>query len=250
MKYLYAGIVFCISMVLYMIKRAFENNLVTHEIKLRETPMYNPLKILFISDIHRRKINAGWFSSLPEVDLVLIGGDITEKGVPFERVKRNAALLSNAGEAYFVFGNNDEEIDKEQLISILKNEGIRILENDSAVLENHNHIVLAGIGDINYLKDDLDKTFSGIEHEEVILLSHDPRVTGKLMHTPYQNQTKLILCGHTHGGQIRIFGFGPYEKGRVIKHHHYTQLISNGYGTTLLPMRLGAKSEVHLIHIC
>ncbi|MFB1080799.1 metallophosphoesterase [Jeotgalibacillus sp. JSM ZJ347] len=249
MKYLYTGIVFCIAFGFYMIKKAFENNLVTHHIKLDDTDMERPLKILFISDIHRRKIPEKWFSSLPDVDLVLIGGDITEKGVPYDRIAHNAALLSSAGDTYFVYGNNDEEVNKEKLGTLLKEKGINILENDAEVLQSHSNIVIAGIGDINYQKDDLQHTLGMIGDQKVILLSHDPRVTKKMKQVAEAEKVKLVLCGHTHGGQIRIFGFGPYQKGRLTKTAKFTKLVSNGYGTTVIPMRLGAKPEVHLIQI-
>ncbi|WP_404403560.1 metallophosphoesterase [Jeotgalibacillus malaysiensis] len=247
MKYLYAGIVFCLSIGLLMIKRAFENNLITHHIKLNDASTFPPLKVLFISDIHRRKIPEKWFRSLPGADLILIGGDMTEKGVPYERVQYNASLIAKAGKAYFVFGNNDEEVNKRKLTEIIEAEGITVLENESDIINDQ--IAIAGIGDINYQKDDLLKALSNVGEKDVILLSHDPRVTRKLSDVKHANQVRVILCGHTHGGQIRVMGFGPYQKGRLIKHQQYTQLISNGYGTTLIPMRLGAKSEVHLLTI-
>ena len=62
-------------------------------------------------------------------------------------------------------------------------------------------------------------------------------------------ELSLLLSGHTHGGQIHLFGFSPYEKGRLKKENDLTVLISNGYGTTGVPLRLGAKAETHLISI-
>ncbi|TFE03108.1 metallophosphoesterase [Jeotgalibacillus salarius] len=248
MKYVYTAAGFFIAIGLLMIKRAFENNLVTHKIKICEEPLKQPLKVLFISDIHRRKISAQWFSSLPEVDIVLIGGDITERGVPYERVRHNAALLSHAGKAYFVFGNNDEEVNKNKLTSILEKEGIVVLENDSIEIESHQHISIAGVGDVNYQQDNLNLALNDIKGENIILLSHDPRITRKLTNVSEASKVRVVLSGHTHGGQIRFFGFGPYDKGGLVHHHQFSQLISNGYGTTLIPMRLGAKSEIHLIH--
>ncbi|AJD91328.1 hypothetical protein JMA_20110 [Jeotgalibacillus malaysiensis] len=247
MKYIYTGFIFFLSLGLWMLKRAYENNLVTHKVHINNDSIHRPLTILFISDIHRRKIPEQWFRSLPDADLVLIGGDMTEKGVSYDRVKANAALLAEAGNAYFVFGNNDEEVDKNRLSGILKGAGITVLENESVVLDDH--YALSGIGDINYRKDDLNAAFKEVGNRNVILLSHDPRVARKLAGAERSDQIRLILSGHTHGGQIRIFGFGPYEKGQLIKKDHYTQLISNGYGTTVIPMRLGAKSEVHLLKI-
>ncbi|KIL48958.1 hypothetical protein KP77_21690 [Jeotgalibacillus alimentarius] len=249
MKYLLVALSMIVSMCLFMFKRAFENNLVTHEVKLNNQKKYNPVNMLFISDIHRRSVSEKWLMSLPETDIAVIGGDITEKGVSYEKVRKNAALIASNKKTYFVFGNNDEEVDKTLLTDILENEGITVLENESVKCHLNEGLVIAGVGDINYQKDDIKKTMADIHDEDVILLSHDPRITKKLNQITNASNIKLILSGHTHGGQIRFFGFGPYQKGRMERKPQYAHLISNGFGTTLLPLRLGAKSEVHLIRI-
>ncbi|MFP3472451.1 hypothetical protein R0J90_20570, partial [Micrococcus sp. SIMBA_144] len=57
----------------------------------------------------------------------------------------------------------------------------------------------------------------------------------------------LMISGHTHGGQIRLFGWGLYKKGRLENLPETTLLVSNGYGTTAIPLRLGAPAETHLL---
>ena len=69
----------------------------------------------------------------------------------------------------------------------------------------------------------------------------------------------LALCGHTHGGQVTLLGFAPYTASRrglrygnhyrsgEIEEHGVTVLVSNGVGTTWLPLRLGARAQYHLI---
>ena len=56
-----------------------------------------------------------------------------------------------------------------------------------------------------------------------------------------------MLAGHLHGGQIRIGPIGIYEKGSYRLKENRAELISNGFGTTGVPLRLGAKSECHII---
>ncbi|WP_227395255.1 metallophosphoesterase [Jeotgalibacillus aurantiacus] len=250
MKYLVWAAACTAGLAAFMTKKAFENNLIYHDIQLEDTPLKKPVKALFISDLHRRKIPIRWAESLPEADLVFIGGDVTEQGVPWSFVEHNARILSELAPCYFVYGNNDEEVEKTRLTGILEAYGITILENRAVLYQNEHSegIWIAGIGDITYRKDNLDTTLRQIDGGPVILLSHDPRVVNKLnpfAHSP----VNLILSGHTHGGQVRIFGKGPYEKGGLFPIHSGHQLISNGYGTSFLPIRLGAEPEVHYINI-
>ena len=58
-----------------------------------------------------------------------------------------------------------------------------------------------------------------------------------------------MLAGHTHGGQIRIGKYGLQEKGSFRMKQGRAKLISNGYGTSTLPLRLGAAPECHVIEI-
>ncbi|MHC8522406.1 hypothetical protein ACPJHQ_15660 [Rossellomorea sp. H39__3] len=79
-----------------------------------------------------------------------------------------------------------------------------------------------------------------------ILLSHDPSLSADLVST---DGIDLMLSGHTHGGQIRLFGWGLYPKSGVDRLPAVTRMTSAGYGTSLLPLRLGAKAETHVVTI-
>ena len=58
---------------------------------------------------------------------------------------------------------------------------------------------------------DLKRAVSSIEPDQLtILLSHNPDV---IYYVDEESKVDLILSGHTHGGQIRLFNFGMYELG-------------------------------------
>ncbi|MFP3813646.1 serine/threonine protein phosphatase, partial [Bacillus sp. SIMBA_005] len=59
----------------------------------------------------------------------------------------------------------------------------------------------------------------------------------------------LMIGGHLHGGQIRVGPYGVHPQGSYRQREGVMTLVSNGYGTTLLPLRLGAKPECHIIDI-
>ena len=62
--------------------------------------------MFFISDIHRRKIDdklLAKIQSAHEIDVVIIGGDLAEKGVPLTRIAKNIRKLAQLGR-YFMCG--------------------------------------------------------------------------------------------------------------------------------------------------
>ena len=85
-----------------------------------------------------------------------------------------------------------------------------------------------------------------------ILLAHEPdkfRVVPK--------RIGLTLSGHTHGGQVRLFGYSPvtpsdygnrYAYGHVVEDGR-NLIVSGGLGTSMLPVRFGVPPEVVLVEM-
>lgn len=241
-------LIFCIILIipLWMIKLAFENNILKKELR---TTQLDDVTVFFITDIHKRKIPNKFFQKLQQekIDFVFIGGDLAEKNVPISRIERNLSLLTQLGPTYFVMGNNDYELDLHLLESTLKKYNITILNNGiTTLVSKTNTINLIGLDELKHSRQKLEKTLFQLPSNEnyTILLCHNPVI---LAFIKEEDPIDLIICGHTHGGQIRFFGYGLYKQGGWEKMKNKTVLVSNGYGTTLLPMRLGAKVQTHLI---
>ncbi|XRG79202.1 metallophosphoesterase [Rossellomorea sp. GAMAL-10_SWC] len=236
-------------LLVYMFIEAHMNIVRKHEISFSNTLLEKPIRIFFISDIHRRKIDSSIIKRMSnQVDLVIIGGDLLEKGVPLARIAQNIRKLSSLGEVYFVWGNNDIEMEKKDLVTIFNKWNVTVLKNASVTI---NHLqrewAIIGVDDLKTGKVDLDLAFQGVKQNAFkLLVSHNPRI---LKFLKKEHGVSLVLSGHTHGGQIRIFGFGPYEKGKTHVYNSMTQIISNGYGTTSIPLRLNARPETHYIVI-
>src|SRR5699024_10214274 len=83
---------------------------------------FNDFRVFFISDIHRRHVYERTLRSIKEdINVIIIGGDITEKGVPLERTKENLEKLKKWNlPIYFVWGNNDYEEDTEEHYHLLE----------------------------------------------------------------------------------------------------------------------------------
>lgn len=234
--------------ILYMVKEAFSNRVLDHHLHFNDHANFSSVRIFFISDIHRRTIAERIISeALGKTDIVIIGGDLTEENVPLSRVKRNLEKLSQLGPIYFVWGNNDYEGDINKFEALLLGQNVLILKNNATthMTDKGVKVNLIGIDDLAQGEPDLERAIKQAETNGLrLLLSHNPTIIDSISES---HNIQLVLSGHTHGGQIRFLGFGMYENGGIKKVGNTLLFVSNGYGTTALPFRLGAKAQTHLI---
>jgi predicted MPP superfamily phosphohydrolase len=142
--------------------------------------------------------------------------------------------------------------------------GIPVYENDAVRLTKAGRpFWLAGLGDqLAYLParrfrpvrrigvDDLTTTLGKVTDDApVILLAHEPDVA---MRVP--GRVALQLSGHTHGGQVRLFGWSPVVPSRygdqLAYGHTRTNcdvVVSGGLGCSIMPFRLGVPPEIVLV---
>lgn len=67
-----------------------------------------------------------------------------------------------------------------------------------------------------------------------------------------KEKADIILSGHTHGGQLNLFGFAPFVPSRYGSKYRYGLkeaqngriYISSGLGGVVFPMRFMAKPEI------
>ena len=91
------------------------------------------------------------------------------------------------------------------------------------------------------------------ERDFTLLLAHNPETAERARRSC--DAVDLIVAGHTHGGQVRLPGWGPVERKSAIydaglRRRPWTQVYtSRGVGSTLLPVRFGAPPEVALIEL-
>jgi predicted MPP superfamily phosphohydrolase len=141
--------------------------------------------------------------------------------------------------------------------------GIPVYENDARRLTKAGRpFWLAGLGDqLAYLParrfrpvrrigvDDLAATLAKVSDDApVILLAHEPDVA---MRVPAR--VALQLSGHTHGGQVRLFGWSPVVPTRYDKFAYGHSrancdvVVSGGLGCSIMPFRLGVPPEIVLV---
>ena len=236
----------------YMNKLAKQDTLNEVTLEFDDFPSGDKISLFFISDVHRRKISDSLMAAaMGKVDFVLIGGDLTEKGVPLERVRENLQKLKILGPVYFIWGNNDYEADVRELDALFMDMGVKVLADEGVLFETNDGGIINLLGIDYYEPEDrlegLKRVMDGSSEGAFrILASHTPLIEEEIS---AEDEIRLVLSGHTHGGQIRLFGYGPYRLGGIHYSGESVVFTSNGYGTSGVPLRLGAKPEVHIIHL-
>lgn len=247
MNYIIFLVVLIFVLFGYMIKLAFENNVLHHRMTLEGKE--EKIRIFFISDVHNRKINEKMLQTIEKpVHAVIIGGDFCDGRVNQSKIRKNLELLNTLGPIYFAWGNNDREVEEEILWKVFQEEHVTVVENSSFPLVNvKNLLKIAAIDDWMTGNPKIDEAFKNCsEKDQVIFISHNPSVFEYVIK---EYKPRLCLGGHYHGGQIRLGPFGLMPKGYVKYMEGCLSIVSNGYGTTAIPLRFGVKPQCHIIDI-
>ena len=100
---------------------------------------------------------------------------------------------------------------------------------------------------------DLPATLAQVTDDAPIIhLAHEPDLFSEM-----PERVSLTLSGHTHGGQIRLFGKAPFTPSLYSRSHSYGHIIENdrhllvsgGLGTSTIPIRLGVPPEINLLEL-
>lgn len=255
----------------------FQNNLIQisrHTLKLKNLPeKFDNFKIIHISDLHSKEFGKDNKTLLQKIakeqpDLILITGDIIDRrnyneGPSVYFAKECASIAP----VYFSTGNHEMWSGKlngleEKLNSI----GINVLRNESKQIRiGDESIYILGIDDPavyrtkeegEVLIKNIKKSLKNVPKDSFrILLSHRP----ERVDIYKDSNINLILCGHAHGGQIRLpfvggilapgQGFFPrYEEGM---HNIGNSIIeiSRGLGNSSFPLRVFNRPELVVINL-
>lgn len=291
LKLMASGFLAGLATVSYPFLEAFARPRIQHYrlTPLRWTPGLR-LKVAVIADIHacrpwmdgRRVASICHQAQDLGADLILLLGDytpgirrFTEPLPPEEWVQPLASMSAPLG-VHAVLGNHDYWSDaavqrdparEPEVASLLRAAGVTVHINDAVRLEKNGiPFWLAGLGDqIAYPAsarfqrkreagaDDMTVLLSRITDEApAILMAHEPDV---FLSPP--KRFALTLSGHTHGGQLNLFGWRPFSASRgstVFPAGHFRKdqcdlIVSRGLGCSSLPMRIGSWPELLLLDL-
>jgi uncharacterized protein len=231
-------------------------------IKLQDLPTrFDGFTILHISDMHV-DMNPGPMQCLIEClhevtyDICVLTGDFRGKTFgPFAAALEGLARVRShlRDPVYGVLGNHDTI----RMVPGMEEMGIRMLLNEvETIVREDQRIHLAGIDDAHYYRaDNIEKTASEIPPGEFsILLSHTPEVYRQAAHAGF----RLLLSGHTHGGQVCLPGSIPITLDSVLPRHMgsgpwtYDKMVgytSVGVGSSIVTVRFNCPPEITLHHL-
>lgn len=221
-------------------------------------------KIVQLSDIHiGPSIDLDDFDEILRLALlehpnrVVITGDLIDKiqWLPevCDRLKVFAKQIPDGVD--YILGNHEFHHDVNKIVDDIKTKTpLNVLINDNIqIMGGKQPVYMAGVSYDNERRKEnreamIDKALSGIPNNAfVILLAHHPEFFDEAI----ERNVPLTLSGHTHGGQIILFGMTwvpigtPYVKGRYTEKNSVCY-VNNGSGHWF-PIRINCPREITVI---
>ncbi len=219
------------------------------------------LTIVQLSDIHAsREVRSEWIDRAVAAanelrpDLIVLTGDYVSHGLGYlPGVAAQLAALRAPLGVFATLGNHDHWTGAPgRVAAALTDGGIAMLRNRGTAIERGaGALWLAGVDDIWERQADPEAAFAAAPRDlPRLLLAHEPDFAD----TAAGYGVALQLSGHTHGGQVRVPGFGAPVIPRYGTHYpiglrrvagSQTQVYTNrGVGMVSPAVRLNCRPEV------
>jgi len=216
------------------------------------------MRLVFFSDLHiGEAMTPDYIARAVKLiqdqrpDLILCGGDFIDHRAVYAydpRVMASLRSLHAPMGVYYVLGNHEYRDDLEANIRWVSEVGGTLLR-DSIAFPGNGQLTLIGRDDwVNGNR----KPFEVIANEAdplrgpVVLMEHTPASIDSIGDSPVD----LILCGHTHGGQIWPgqlmvwWRYGMVSGTRPVGEREVC--ISSGIGSAGATYRVGTRSEIRV----
>lgn len=239
----------------------------------------SPIRLVLLTDLHscyygdnQEKLLSAIDKAEP--DLICMVGDIFDDETSHQGTMDLMDSLADRYPCYYVTGNHEHWSEEVWVLkALMVSYGVTVLAGDSVLVPiGDTTIQLSGIDDPTGF---YDKGTAGVAEPDSwlgqlamvtenatdtpyynILLSHRPEKVTEYAASPFD----LVLCGHAHGGQVRIpflmnglFApnqgwFPDYAGGEYTLNANTTMIVSRGLAKSDLP-RIFNRPEVVVVNI-
>lgn len=223
-------------------------------------PAFDGFRIVHLTDIHHGDVigldyveEAVKIANSLEPDLVALTGDyISVFDKYIEPVFEALSALRAVHGAAAVPGNHDHWVDAAATRSAICRAGFAELSNRHMRITKDGSVFIAGIDDLWEGVQAPDEAFRDIPAAAPrIVLTHNPDYAELL---PERHRADLMLCGHTHGGQVNLPLLGApivpalkkYRAG-LVRGPVCPVYVSRGLGMIKPPVRINCPPEIALL---
>ncbi len=263
-----------ISTIALCIGWYINHNVVQTNYELTTNKNIPNLKIAMFADVHiGTTFNADGFAKHLEKiqqqnpDIVVVVGDYVDDSTTKEdMINATKALgkLKTKHGIYFVFGNHDKGyygskhrgFSADDLIDELNKNNIKVLLDESVLINDAFYII--GRRDYSVFREQkgLRKSASELvknldKNKYMIVLDHQPTEFDEKADA----NVDLVLCGHTHGGQLFPFNqTGKWIKANDLiygleRRKNTDFIVTSGISDWAIKFKTGTKSEFVIINI-
>lgn len=242
----------------------YNNNVVVKRYKLSSDKLKTPLKIVLLSDFHNKRGEKYMQKVISKTraqnpDIIVIAGDSVDRRNPdFGIAREFVSQASQIAKTYFITGNHERALGKAECVELLGCEKL-LFDEQYEIYEDYSVLGLSdtvGLSDVNS-QSDLLSVFSRLDTYKIVFVHRPMELYSHLNISDYD--VDLVLCGHTHGGLVRIPFFGAivspdegffpqYARG-VYHKNGTTMVVSGGLGNTYLPLRINNFPQIVSVEI-
>jgi predicted MPP superfamily phosphohydrolase len=255
-----------------------------HQPKPQGWPQGLRLRLAILSDLHAgaplmtlsRVAQIVAAANALQPDIVLLLGDygpvshLVPQPYPPGQVAQILGGLQARWGRFAIAGNHDwwedrrameRESGRPEWLRALEQQGFVALQNEA--IRHPGGFWIAGLdSQIAFLPkrgwprvgaDDLRGTLAQVtDRAPLLMLAHEPDIFAEM-----PARVALTLAGHTHGGQVRIFGYSPRVPSRYGNRYAYGHvreggrdlIVSGGLGTSKIPVRIGVPPEITVVEL-
>ena len=263
-----------LSLVLVMCGIEGDKKLNITKYKVRLSENRRKLRVVMISDLHLGSVNTE--KRIPDIirrinnldaDIICMVGDIFDGD--FSTIQNPNKILAgfqNLNSKYGVYaclGNHDAGNTCTRMQTFLRDANIKLLNEELTVIDNRYVLVgrldgfpIGGYGDFLFRSPTHEVMQKAREYNlPIIVMDHTPPKKKDMSKIKHYFGNILLLCGHTHKGQIWPFGFVTKmlftnDYGYLPKEEYRPHInTSCGAGTWGMPMRSATTREIVCIDV-